>query len=288
MNDEQRIQSVIEYIGQHLDDDLSLECLSDVACFSKFHFHRLFTAYTGLSLQQFIRWLRLKRAAHQLIIDHTTTIITIAIDAGFESHQAFTRAFKHATGLTPKQFRIQGSWDMWKSPPYVISKLGTKIMERNINVEIKQIESRRLAVIEHRGDPEDLGISVNKLVSWAKSQPISIKPSAGDAFGLAYDDPATTDPEKFRFDLALTIPNNLVISDPSVTETELPQGRYAIAVHKGSRDNISDTIYPMLREWLPTSGEQLGELPCLFCYQNFEHEVAETELVTECWFLLKD
>jgi AraC family transcriptional regulator len=46
-------------------------------------------------------------------------------------------------------------------------------------------------------------------------------------------------------------------------------------------------VYSMYREWLPTSGEQLGDLPSIFCYYNFEHEVAETELLTECLLLLK-
>lgn len=63
MNYQNQIDKVVEYIGKHLDEKLTLAQLSDIACFSKYHFHRLFTAYTGLSLQQYIRWLRLKRAA---------------------------------------------------------------------------------------------------------------------------------------------------------------------------------------------------------------------------------
>ena len=59
------------------------------------------------------------------------------------------------------------------------------------------------------------------------------------------------------------------------------------ALHKGSRDNIDQLIYALYRDWLPSSGEELAELPCIFCYYNFDHEVAETELLTECWLLLK-
>src|SRR6185295_17372846 len=101
MNYQQQLNRVIEFIGKHLDENLTLTQLSDIACFSKYHFHRLFTAYTGLSLQQYIRWLRLKRAAHQLIVDKSQSIINIAINAGFESHEAFSRAFKQTCGLTP-------------------------------------------------------------------------------------------------------------------------------------------------------------------------------------------
>lgn len=84
----------------------------------------------------------------------------------------------------------------------------------------------------------------------------------------------------------LNIPKDFKL-DNQVVERILPAGRYAITTHKGSRDNIGDTIYGLYRDWLPESGEELGDLPCVFCYYNFDHEVAETELLTEVWVLLK-
>lgn len=283
MNYERQLKTVIEFIGKHLDDDqLNLNQLSEIAGFSKFHFHRLFTAYTGLSLQQYIRWLRLKRAAHQLIIHKEKSIIEIAINAGFESHEAFTRAFKQACSMNPSQFRAKSSWHAWEKPPYCLPKQGEVIM----NVTIKNLKERRLAVLEHHGDPEKLAESVNTLINWAKEQPINLKPRAGDAFGFAYDDPKLTNPAEFRFDLGLTIPEQLKL-EGEIVEKRLPQGRYAVATHYGSRNNIADTVYGMYRDWLPDSEEELADLPCIFCYYNFDHEVAETELITECWLLLK-
>lgn len=282
MNYQKQLDKVIDFIGKHLDENLTLDQLSSVACFSKYHFHRLFTAYTGLSLQQYIRWLRLKRAAHQLIVDKDQSIIDIAIDAGFESHEAFSRVFKQTCGLSPSQFRQESSWQAWEKPPYQLPQQGDKTM----NVTVKNFEERRLAVFEHRGNPNLLGDTVNKLINWAKAQPINLKPKAGEAFGFAYDDPKTTLAAEFRFDLAITIPEQLVLKG-EVVEKRLPAGRYAVAMHKGSRDNISDTVYAMYRNWLPKSGEELADLPCIFCYYNFDHETAETELLTECWLLLK-
>lgn len=282
MNYHQQLNKVIEFIGKHLDEKLTLTQLSDIACFSKYHFHRLFTAYTGLSLQQYIRWLRLKRAAHQLIVDKNQSIINIAIDAGFESHEAFSRAFKQACGMSPSEFRHESSWHVWEKPPYLLPQQG----EMTMNVTIKNINARRLAVLEHRGDPSHLGDSVNKLINWAKAQTISLKPKAGEAFGFAYDDPKSTPAADFRFDLGITIPEQLTLKG-DVIEKRLPAGRYAVALHKGSRENISDTVYALYRDWLPTSGEELADLPCIFCYYNFDHEVAETELLTECWLVLK-
>lgn len=283
MNYELQLKKIVGFIGKHLDEKLTLNRLSDIACCSKYHFHRLFTAYTGLSLQQYIRWLRLKRAAHQLIVDEDKKIIEIAIDAGFESHEAFTRAFKQACGKSPSEFKVQSSWYVWEKPPYRLPKQGEIMM----NITIKNIQSRRLAVLEHRGDPATLCKSVNKLVNWAKSQSMNLKPKAGEAFGFAYDDPKTTNSAVFRFDLAITVPEQLKL-EGDVSEKRLPAGRYAVAIHKGSRDNISDTVYGLYRDSLSNPGEELGDFPCVFCYYNFEHEVAETELLTECWLLLKD
>ena len=90
-----------------------------------------------------------------------------------------------------------------------------------------------------------------------------------------------------RFDLALTVPQRLKLG-PTVTEKYLPEGRYAIIAHKGSRDNINEKIYWLYRNWLPESKEELSDLPCIFCYHNFEHEVSQTELLTEIWLLLKN
>lgn len=282
MNYHHRLSKVIDYIGQHLDEDISLEKLSDVFFISKFHFHRLFTAYTGLSLQQYIRWLRLKRAAHQLIATKDQAIINIAINAGFESHEAFSRAFKKECGLSPNEFRNGHNWSYWEKAPYCLPKESG----RNMKVEIKTISPIRLAIIEHRGDPAHIGDSVNRLITWSRAQPVNLKPKAGDAFAIAYDDPKTTPAPEFRVDLGIRVPENLRLSDP-VIEKYIPGGRYAVTTHKGSREKLGDTVYPLYREWLPDSGEELGDFPCIFSYLNFEHEVAETELLTECWVLLK-
>ncbi|AMP89268.1 AraC family transcriptional regulator [Legionella pneumophila] len=281
MKYQQKLENMIDFIGKHLDEELSLESLSEIFCISKFHFHRLFTAFTGLSLQQYIKWLRLKRAAHQLIVEKDQSVINIAINAGFESHEAFSRAFKKACGFSPSQFRQGFGRSYWEQPPYCLPRQGRNDMK----VDIKSIDKIRLAVIEHKGDPKLLGESINKLVSWAKSQSINLKPRPGEAFALAYDDPKTTPPSEFRIDLGIKVPENLKLD--GMIEKFLPSGRYAVTVHKGSRNNIGDVVYYLYRDWLPNTSEQLGDLPCIFCYYNFDHEVAETELLTECWLLLK-
>jgi len=282
MSYKERVNRAINFIGKHLDEELELDELCRIACFSKYHFHRLFTVYTGLPLRGYIKWLRLKRAAHQLIVHKEETILNIALDAGFESHEAFSRAFKQVCGQSPSEFRRKANWESFENPPQPMHIKGEKIM----TITIKELPSKRLAVMEHHGDPIRLSDTLDKLITWAKSQAIVLKPKPGEAFGFGYNDPREVKPEEFRFDLALSIPKDFKLNDP-VIERTLPTGRYAITTHKGSRDNIGDTIYSLYRDWLPESGEELGDLPCIFCYYNFDHEVAETELLTEILVLLK-
>ncbi|MGB0918983.1 MAG: AraC family transcriptional regulator [Holosporaceae bacterium] len=124
--------------------------------------------------------------------------------------------------------------------------------EKMMDVTIKKLPARRLAVMEHRGDPLKLGVTLDKLIVWAKAQPINLKPKAGDAFGFGYHDPRDTPPEAWRFDL---VPQDFKLSG-DVMERVLPAGRYAVTTHKGSHDNIGDTIHRLYRNWLPQAGRR--------------------------------
>lgn len=132
MSYKERVNRVIDFIGKHLDEELELDKLCHIACFSKYHFHRLFTAQTGVSLKSYIKWLRLKRAAHQLTVQKEDTIINVALDAGFESHEAFSRAFKQACGQSPTSFRRRANWCAWEKPVHSSYIKGKKVMTTTI------------------------------------------------------------------------------------------------------------------------------------------------------------
>ncbi len=99
-----RLLRVLVHIQGHLDERLRLEELAGLACFSPCHFHRVFTGMVGESVKEHVRRLRLERAATQLKLG-TAPVTSIAFDAGYESHEAFTRSFRAAFGLSPSQFR---------------------------------------------------------------------------------------------------------------------------------------------------------------------------------------
>src|SRR5579862_1337903 len=100
-----RMNRVVDHIQAHLADPLDLERLAGVACFSPFHFHRLFSAWMGETLQVFIHRLRLERAAQLLVFNRLRSISEIALECGFTSSSAFARAFKGAFGVSASEWR---------------------------------------------------------------------------------------------------------------------------------------------------------------------------------------
>ncbi|HEY3782998.1 MAG TPA: DUF899 family protein [Fimbriimonadaceae bacterium] len=98
------ISDVLAYVQEHLDDELTPRQLAQVACFSEHHFHRIFRAVVGESVMDHVRRLRLERAAFQLKTSRNT-IGSIALDAGYNAQEAFTRIFQTYFGLGPRLFR---------------------------------------------------------------------------------------------------------------------------------------------------------------------------------------
>ena len=104
---EERIQAVQRYIRQHMDEPLDRTQLAAIAGFSVAHFHRLFAAATGMSIACYVRHLRLERAGRKLRMG-AVDITEVALAAGYETHAAFSKAFKQRYGLNPSAFRQLG------------------------------------------------------------------------------------------------------------------------------------------------------------------------------------
>jgi AraC family transcriptional regulator len=101
------IKDVQRYIRDHIDQPLSREVLAELAGFSVPHFHRIFTATTGESAASYIRRVRMERAARKFRMG-AVDITEVALAAGYDSHAAFSKAFKQQYGLSPSQFRDLG------------------------------------------------------------------------------------------------------------------------------------------------------------------------------------
>lgn len=103
------IEDVKRYIRDHIHEPLDRERLAAVAGFSIPHFHRVFTAQVGESAASYIRHLRLERAGRKLRMG-AVDITEVALAAGYESHAAFSKAFKGQYGVSPSEFRQLGCW----------------------------------------------------------------------------------------------------------------------------------------------------------------------------------
>jgi AraC family transcriptional regulator len=103
------IEDVMKYIREHINEPLDRETLADVAGFSVPHFHRVFTAQVGESAISYVRRLRLERAARKLRMG-AVDITEVALAAGYDTHAAFSKAFKQQFGLSPSEFRQLNCW----------------------------------------------------------------------------------------------------------------------------------------------------------------------------------
>ena len=110
---------VLEYVDRHLDEQLELDTLAKVADFSSFHFHRLFAAWFGETLGDYVRRRRLEVAALRLVAQPRLPVLQVALSVGFGSTEAFARAFKTRFGSTPTAWRQSqvSNRDQLKSKP---------------------------------------------------------------------------------------------------------------------------------------------------------------------------
>ncbi|MHC0038796.1 AraC family transcriptional regulator [Pseudoneobacillus sp. C159] len=98
------VQRTLDYIEENLHEQISLVELAEIACFSPFHFHRVFQAMVGESVMDYIRKRRLTIAAERLFYSDEK-VINIAIDVGFQYQESFNRAFKKLYSVSPQQYR---------------------------------------------------------------------------------------------------------------------------------------------------------------------------------------
>ena len=270
----QRFKRVFDYIDEHLYDELTVEQLSHIACFSRFHFLRQFTVYTGISLFAYIRLLRLKQASYRLAINTGERITDIALDVGFESSESFSRAFKNTFGQTPSQFRQQPAWQDWSE------KYRFPIRERRTAMDVKIVDfpETRIALIEHRGDPALVMKTAMTFIDWRKSSGLSPVKSSR-TFGIAYDDPEQTPPDDFRFDICGSVSEVVPENPQGVRNGVIPGGRCAVVRHYGSHERIGESAWYLYRQWLPDSGEELRDFPLFFDYLNHHHLIDDEQLL---------
>jgi AraC family transcriptional regulator len=260
-----RIERVHGYLTTHLDRDIDLDRLAEVACFSPFHFHRIYHALQGETVAESVRRMRLHRAALELI-EGAVPVARIATRAGYGSQAAFTRAFRTAYGAPPAAYRassacaFRGTVTFRHTDPIVV--IGTR----------------------HDGDYAEIGGTFERLNTSAIGRGW-IGP-ATRYFGLYYDDPSAKPAAALRSDACLTGPP-AVTADADLRPLTIAGGHYAVLLHVGPYAELERAYTWLYREWLPASGREPADLPCVEEYLNNPRLVPPPELRTEIWLPLQ-
>jgi AraC family transcriptional regulator len=284
-----RVLRALVHIQQHLDDRLELGELAQLACFSPFHFHRVFRGMVGESVREHIRRLRLERAAWQLKLGQAP-ITQVAFDAGYASHEAFTRAFSALFGRSPSAFRALRRPrlpDVASGVHYRHAGAWTFRTRREgggMTVEIKRMLPLRVAFTRHVGPYAEVG------GAWDRLLPVLGKDGllGGDTMfiGICHDDPEVTIPSRLRYDACATVEEEFR-ADGEIGVQVIAGGEYAVTTHEGPYGTIGNTYAALLGQWLPRSGRELANAPCFEVYLNSPENTAPEDLLTDIYAPLR-
>ncbi|MDQ1157220.1 AraC family transcriptional regulator [Sphingomonas sp. SORGH_AS 950] len=283
-----RMQRVLDHIDRHLDCDLDLDTVSGVAAFSKYHFHRQFTATFGLSLHRYVQLARMKRASHRLAYRDAHSVTDIAMDAGYDAPDAFARAFRQRFGQSPSSFRKAPDWEPWLAAFRPLDNARSKLMQTTYttdDVTIRDVAATPVAIMEHRGDPATIGATIQRFIAWRKATGLS--PKTAPTFNVFHSDPRTTPSAEYRLDLCVGTDRPIEANGERIEAGTIPGGRCAVLRVVGNTDNLEPAALYLYRDWLPASGEEARDFP-LYCQRiTFFPEVPEHEAVAELFLPLK-
>lgn len=270
---ERRLLRAQQLLADRLDEEITPAELAAAAHFSLHHFHRIFRARLGETVMQHVRRLRLERAARR-IKSSTTGLLEIALEAGYDSHEAFTRAFIDRFEIAPSAYREQPS-----------ARLAAWNVVRDDRVRARVFvadrPALRVAYRRHRGGYAGIETFWASLMQWAHERGLH------ELYGVCPDDPEVTPEDHLRFDACVVVPHEFE-PDDSVTIGEIPGGTYAIGIHVGSFARLADTYLDVIGRWFPTSGYTLSPAPVIEHYLDDPAKVPEAELRTEVCVRIAD
>ena len=243
-----RIRSVVSYLTDHLEQTPSLDDLARVAGVSPFHFHRLYRAVTGETPLGTVRRLRLLRAA-VMLRDTDQAITAIAFASGYESSQAFAKAFRLVAGDSPTilrrdESRLEQVIQDLTSPPTTPAPTP---------YEIKVVEVEPFTVIASRceGRPEDFFHAYGALFGWA--QEAGISDQMRGIYGVPIDDPRSVPEGPIRFDCCFDFGPS-ANPEGSYRKLTLGGGQYAVVRHRGPYEGLEEKYDYLYGTWLGDSG----------------------------------
>jgi AraC family transcriptional regulator len=283
------VRRAIERIVRELDVALDLEAIAKTAALSPFHFHRVFRGMVGETPLELHRRLRMERAADRLLrTDESVT--QIAFGAGYDTHEAFTRAFRTfygvspsafrkdvAEGCRPRQFELPARSNIHFSSAVVVLPQP----EVSMKVDIVNMPNIRLATVRHVGPYDRISEAFARLGEIAGRAGLFQYPEA-KMLAVYHDDPETTERAALRSDAGISLPDDAELP-AGLGELRLAAGRYAKTTHEGPYNTLGDTWSRLMGVWLPSSGERVGAGLSYEIYRNTPMNAAPHELRTDLY-----
>jgi AraC family transcriptional regulator len=269
----QKINRVIDYLRGNLDRQVKLKELARVACLSEFHFHRIFGAVSGETLNNFTNRLRLEKAARLLrYSDHRVT--DIALDCGFSSSATFSRAFRSGYETSPSEFRKSGEIKKSKICKELFPKdeyglpMSAEEKRAAFPVRLIEIPERQVGYIRvtNAFDLDRVLAAVKTIIEWAKSQDIF---SQGTLFGMTVDDPHVTPMHLYRYEVCLASSSPFKCRD-GMSKLKMPAMRYAAIKVSGDLHKVATAWDYLYRDWLINSAYEPEHAPALEVFLDKE------------------
>ncbi|WP_040950907.1 AraC family transcriptional regulator [Gorillibacterium massiliense] len=270
-----RMNEAITYIEDHITEEIAYSEVAKVACCSAYHFQRMFSFITEVSLSEYIRRRRLTLAAFELQ-NSQVKVIDLALRYGYDSPEAFARAFQNMHGTTPTAARNPGTklkafprmsfqlsikgvaemnYRMEEAGPFTIVGVKNRVNTEKAFEVVPAIwgEAREKGIFEQLWDIRDASHKVRGILGVC----------ANGEFGKN---------EEFDYILA-------IVSDQSPPESmvkmDFPEATWAVFEAPGSPDHLQDLWKRLYTEWVPVSAYDLAYLPAIECYLPIEENKNE-------------
>ena len=286
----ERTNAAIDYIVRHLDGELKLEKVAEVACFSPFHFHRVFRSLIGETLNQFVKRQRLERALYLMSHSPKLSLTEIALECGFSSSSDFSRSFKSRYGVAPSAFNVEHFRESRRQEfeqTMVSHENGPKLPRLPVgenpdgfSVTLRDLPARTVAYIRVLNPYQSNGVveACKRLVAWAEERKIA----DGAWLGYMWEDPEIVALEDCRYDVAVVIDERHFPFQPDgeIGRFEFPPMTVADVPIRGDIQLEQRAIDWLFGTWLPRSGYVPDEQPAFEAWNGrpFEHGYEHFEL----------
>ncbi|MBP8082642.1 MAG: AraC family transcriptional regulator [Spirochaetes bacterium] len=281
----QKINAVTDYIESNLDSALSLEVLSKHAGLSKFHFHRIFSAFTGETLYGFILRLRIEKAASLLVLNGKKNLTDIAFSCGFNDSATFSRAFKKHFGISASSWKKAENskihQDFQNKTDYSgsIERLKKKVIP--INAELKTIPEMTIAYVrytgKYKGDAELFHSLFKRILSWAEPRGFALK--GMKQVIIYHDSPEITDESKLRLSCGIVVPHGTKPSGIAGI-LSIPQMKYLVCRFRLKDDEYAEAWHHVFRYSFQERNCRPAEGSCFETYSEgcFDEKNGLTEV----------